>query len=204
MGLRTSKLQYRPLKLIPNRSFTVTNELFGLSIDSADLDSALASVKLESSVLTLTALFENDSNEYDRLCKDSEHNRLWDYYPQKQDVKTKPSGYFLESARKAFDKGTALSLAIRLDGCFIGEAVFFVFNGRGECKLGWRLLPQYCGKGYGAEAFKLAGNYALTTIGLSKVTAYCHKENTASAKAIAHSMTQIGEDGEFLYFERTI
>lgn len=204
MGLRTSKLQYRPLMLIPNRSFTVTNELFGLSIDSSDSDSALASAQIEDSVLTLTALFESDSSEYDKLCKDTEHNRLWEYYPQKPDVVTRPSGYFLKSARTAFEKGTALSLAIRLDGRFIGEAVFFVFNGRGGCKLGWRLLPEYCGKGYGAAAFKLAGDYALTTIGLSKVTAYCHKENEASARAIAHSMTQTGEDDKFIYFERNI
>lgn len=202
MGLRTSKLQYRPVALLPNHSFTVTSELSNLQI-SCDED--LATASLQDGTLSITALREADRDDYERLCRDDEHNRLFEYYlTEPMHSAQKPAGYYFEKAKKAFEKKTSLSLALRLNGRFIGEAILFVFDGRGNAKLGWRLLTEYCNRGYGAAAFKLAGDYGLYGIGLSKITAYCHKENAASAAAIAHSMTKTGEDDGFFYFERTV
>ncbi len=207
-GLRTSKTQYHPIRLIPNGEFEITGELseFAESIESLTDGGELISMQFPGDKplhLSLSPICDSDSNDYDRLCLDDSHNRFWGY-DYKKDIPNPVPGCFLEAARKAFTDGSALSLAIRLDGRFIGEAVYFVVDGRGSAKLGWRLLPEYCGRGLSAPAFKLAGDFGLYTIGFAKLKAYCYKENEPSAKAIAHSMKQVGEDEGFMYFERVI
>ncbi|MBO4725121.1 MAG: GNAT family N-acetyltransferase, partial [Firmicutes bacterium] len=212
-GLRTSKTQYHPIRLIPNSDFEVTGELVEFAHSSPDflretgnLISAPVSVAGDANgthILSLTHILDSDSDDYDRLCLDDNHNRLWGY-DYKKDIPNPTPGCFLEAARKAFAEGAALSLAIRLDGRFIGEAVYFVVDGRGSAKLGWRLLPEFCGKGLAALGFKMAGDFGLYEIGFGKLKAYCYRENEPSAKSIAHSMKQVGEDEKFFYFERTI
>ena len=212
-GLRTSKTQYHPIRLVPNSDFGVTGELTELAQSSDDFlgeTGDLISMQVSSGddaadmhSLSLTHILDSDSDDYDRLCLDDEHNRLWGY-DYKKDIPSPTPGCFLGAARKAFAAGSALSLAIRLDGKFIGEAVYFVVDGRGSAKLGWRLLPEFCGKGLAASAFKLAGDFGLYTIGFAKLKAYCYRENEASANSIAHSMKQVGEDEKFIYFERTL
>ncbi len=265
-GLRTSKLRYRPVRLIPNSIFEIKGELAdfagrfeeewgeeddlisavvalseagaagvvavagvvsagdsaaghvsaGERIGSASGDAAAgvadvgvgvaggqadAAGPAIAAVISLSKLRDSDSDDYDRLCLDDEHNRLWGY-DYRKDIPEPQPGDFLAAAKSLLAAGSALSLAIRLDGKFIGEVVYFVVDGKGGAKLGWRLLPEYCGKGLAATAFRMAGDFGLYTIGFAKLKAYCYRENVASAKAIEKSMKCTGEDEKFIYFER--
>ena len=232
-GLRTSKLRYRPVRLIPNSIFEIKGELadfagrfeeeWGEEDDLISAEVALSEAGAAggvatagggsaggqadavgpaiAAVISLSKLRDSDSDDYDRLCLDDEHNRLWGY-DYRKDIPEPHPGDFLAAAKSLLAAGSALSLAIRLDGKFIGEVVYFVVDGKGGAKLGWRLLPEYCGKGLAATAFRMAGDFGLYTIGFAKLKAYCYRENVASAKAIEKSMKRTGEDEKFIYFER--
>ena len=193
-GLRTSKLQYRPVRLAEKYCFDVENELYALS----------AVPTLTTQRLTLTALTDADRAAYSRLCLDDERNRWWGY-----DYRTDWRGedletYFLDVARRDFAKHTALNFAVRLDGKLIGEAVFYRFNGRGEAELGCRIAPEYAGFGYGAEAFAAAADWGLYTLQLTAVTAKCYKENEPSRRMLSACMRQTGEDDTFFYFRKEV
>jgi RimJ/RimL family protein N-acetyltransferase len=82
--------------------------------------------------------------------------------------------------------------------------VFHRFTGRGGAELGCRILPEYAGKGYGAEAFAAAADWGLYELMLSAVTAKCFKENEASFRMLSANMQQTGEDETFFYFRKEV
>ncbi|MBP8640391.1 MAG: GNAT family N-acetyltransferase [Oscillospiraceae bacterium] len=194
-GLRTSKLQYGPVKLAPKYRFEPQNEL-------------ICHVKeipaLQTSRLTLSALEESDLPAYNALVLDHERNRFWGYDdlagldgPMERDS-------FLQVARHDFCKCMAVNFAVRLDGKCIGEAVLYRFNYKGDAELGCRIAKEYGGNGYGAEAFTAVAEWALYKVHLTRVVAKCYKENAASFKMLSSCMKKCGEDETFFYFEKLV
>ena len=112
--------------------------------------------------------------------------------------------YFLNVTRRDFAAKLAINFAIRLDGKFIGETVVYRFNARGEAELGCRILPEYAGMGYGAEAFRATAEWTLYSLGLRKLLAKCYHENEASWKMLSSCMRPRGEDELFYYFEKLV
>ncbi len=211
-GLRISKTQYHPCEILGKSHLFIDNELNNLVPEDEAFkpEANCGCSKMEAKVLAqgqdclaLTMLRESDSDDYDRLCLNDQHNVWWGDDYKKRNANPEP-GYFYRDALWGLETHTYLSLAIRQNGQFIGEIVYFVFDGRGSCKMGWRLLPEFCGKGLAAEAFRIGGDFALYGLGLEKVKAYCFKVNEASYKAILKSMKQVGEDETYYYFERTV
>ena len=193
-GLRTSKLQYLPAELGAKVRIRVRNEL-------AYLDAIPA---LESERLTLDALTEADKADYNRLCLDDERNRWWGYDYRKDLKGELTEDYFLEVARHDFASKLAVNFAIRLDGKFIGEAVLYNFDYTGGAELGCRILPEYAGNGYGAEAFRRAAEWSVYQLGLYRLKGKCYKENEASRKMLSACMRPAGEDETFYYFEKVL
>ena len=193
-GLRTSKLQYLPAELGAKVRIRVRNEL-------AYLD---AVPMLTSERLTLDALTESDKADYNRLCLDDERNRWWGYDYRKDLKGELTEAYFLEVTRHDFANKLAVNFAIRLDGKFIGEAVLYNFDYKGAAELGCRILPEYAGNGYGAEAFRRAAEWSIYQLGLYRLKAKCYKENEASRKMLSACMRSAGEDETFYYFEKTV
>lgn len=193
-GLRTSKLQYLPAELGAKVRIRVRNEL-------AYLD---AVPMLTSERLTLDALTEADKADYNRLCLDDERNRWWGYDYRKDLKGDLTEDYFLEVTRHDFANKLAVNFAIRLDGKFIGEAVLYNFDYKGAAELGCRILPEYAGNGYGAEAFRRAAEWSIYQLGLYRLKAKCYKENEASRKMLSACMRSAGEDETFYYFEKTV
>ena len=193
-GLRTSKLQYLPAELGAKVRIRVRNEL-------AYLD---AVPMLTSERLTLDALTEADKADYNRLCLDDERNRWWGYDYRKDLKGELTEDYFLEVTRHDFANKLAVNFAIRLDGKFIGEAVLYNFDYKGAAELGCRILPEYAGNGYGAEAFRRAAEWSIYQLGLYRLKAKCYKENEASRKMLSACMRSAGEDETFYYFEKTV
>ena len=193
-GLRTSKLQYLPAELGAKIRIRVRNEL-------AYLDAVPA---LTSERLTLDALTEADKGDYNRLCLDDDRNRWWGYDYRKDLKGELTDDYFLEVTRHDFANKLAVNFAIRLDGKFIGEAVLYNFDYKGAAELGCRILPEYAGNGYGAEAFRRAAEWSLYQLGLYRLKAKCYHENEASRKMLSACMRSAGEDETFYYFEKTV
>ena len=193
-GLRTSKLQYLPAEMGAKLRVQVRNELSLLDRIST----------LTGERVTLGALEDRDAADYDRLCLDDERNRWWGY-DYREDLKGELTpGYFLEAARRDFAARQAVNFAVRLDGAFIGEAVLYRFDYQGGAELGCRILPEYAGNGYGAEAFRLAAEWSLYKLGLYRLTAKCFKENEPSRRMLAASMRQVGEDETYFHFEKVV
>lgn len=193
-GLRTSKLQYLPAFLGAKVRILARNELSGL--DTVPM--------LKTQRLILDSLQEEDKEAYNRLCLDDERNRWWGY-DYRDDLKGElTEDYFLNTAREDFQNKRAVNFAIRLDGTFIGEAVLYRFDYRGSAELGCRILPEYAGQGYGAEAYRRAADWSLYTLGLYRLAGKCYHENAASRKMLESCMRPAGEDETFLYFEKKV
>ena len=193
-GLRTSKLQYLPVRLAGKLRFEVQCE--------ADRLREIPTVTTPR--LTLTALEERDEAAYNALCLDDARNRWWGY-DYRQDLKGElTEDYFLSVARRDFAARRAVNFAVRLDRQLIGEVVLYRFDWRGGAELGCRIDPAYAGHGYGAEAFAAAADWALFRLSLARVKAKCYKENAASYKMLSACMRPAGEDETFFYFEKTV
>ncbi len=193
-GLRTSKLQYLPVELGAKVRIRVRNELAYL--DKIPL--------LTSERLTLDAMTEADKEAYNRLCLDDERNRWWGYDYRKDLKGELTEDYFLEVTKQDFQNKLAVNFAIRREGTFIGEAVLYNFDYKGSAELGCRILPEYAGNGYGAEAFRRAAEWSIYQLGLYRLKGKCYKENEASRKMLSACMRPDGEDETFYYFEKTV
>ena len=193
-GLRTSKLQYLPVRLAGKLRFEVRCEA----------DRLREIPTLTTPRLTLTPLEDRDEAAYNALCLDDDRNRWWGY-DFRQDLKGElTEDYFLSVARHDFAARQAVNFAVRLDGHLIGEAVLYRFDCRGGAELGCRIDRAYAGHGYGTEAFTAAAEWALFGLTLAKVKAKCYKENTASYKMLSSCMRPAGEDDTFFYFEKLV
>lgn len=194
-GLRTSKLQYGPVKQGRKFTFEAQNEL----------QRNLREIpELRTERLTLTALTEEDIPAYNALVMDEERNRWWGY----DDVgalggKVEEKSFY-QVATRDFEARQAVNFAVRLDGKLIGEAVLYRFDCRGGAELGCRIDSAYAGKGYGTEAFAAVANWGLYTLELNRVVAKCYKENEASYKMLSSCMRRRGEDETFFYFEKLV
>ncbi len=193
-GLRTSKLQYLPAFLGAKVRVLARNELSPLETVPV----------LKTERLILDGLREEDKPLYNRLCLDDERNRWWGYEYREDLEGELTEEYFLSVAREDFQKKQAVNFAIRLDGQFIGEAVIYRFDYKGGAELGCRILPEYAGNGYGAEAFRRAAEWSLYTLGLYSLKAKCFHENEASRRMLSSCMRPAGEDEKFLYFEKKV
>ena len=111
---------------------------------------------------------------------------------------------FFEVAKRDFENRGAVNFAVRLDGKFIGEAVLYRFNYRGDAELGCRILPEYAGNGFGREAFAAAAEWGLYEVQLNRVVAKCYHENTASYAMLSSCMRLTGKDETFFYFEKKV
>ncbi|MBQ2830822.1 MAG: GNAT family N-acetyltransferase [Oscillospiraceae bacterium] len=193
-GLRTSKLQYLPQKMGIKLSLTAKTEL-----------SALDEIPtLKTQRLTLDALREEDKHSYGTLCRDDERNRWWGYDYRSDLVGEPTDDYFLQVTRHDFENRAAINFAIRLDGKFIGEAVLYRFDCRGNAELGCRIVPEAAHNGYGAEAFAAVANWAIYELRLAHVFAKCYRENTASERMLSSCMQRFREDDTFFYFEKRV
>ena len=194
-GLRTSKLQYHPERIVTKYDIYVKNLLH--FVDSIP--------ELSTERLTLNAIQPSDAADYGRLCLDDARNRYWGYDYREDFGDRIPSGAdFCRVAAEDFDARYAANFAVRLGKRLIGEVIVYHFDFRGSAEIGVRIAPEYAGQGYGREALAAASDWALYGLGATKLVAQCFRENDASAKMLASLMRKIGDDGRMLRFERLV
>jgi len=192
-GLRISKIQYKPLKIEEKISAQINSELTMLK----ELP------KISTDNLTIEIIEEKETELYNKLCLDDNHNKYWGYDYHEHMEGQPPYDYFYKGAKTDFENRVSLTMAIRYNGNFIGEAVICEFDFRGNANLGIRILPEYTGKGFGNEAFSALVSYAIYELGLSGVTAYCYKQNTPSFNMLSSCMVLVKEDDKYYYFKQT-
>lgn len=191
-GLRMSKRQYLPTSMDGKLCFAVGSQL--------DLLPEIPEIKTRR--LTMSAFSEEDKPVYNAICLDDERNRWWGYDYHKDLRGEWTEDYFLQVAREDFAAKNAVNWAVRLDGKCIGEVVLYNHDWRGGMELGCRIAPEFSGHGYGTEGFSAAANWALYTLGLTRVVAKCFHENVASRKMLESCMRKSGEDEKFIYYEK--
>ncbi|MBO7304423.1 MAG: GNAT family N-acetyltransferase [Clostridia bacterium] len=154
---------------------------------------------VEHGRVKLNAIKEADIAPFAALCKNDSVNKYWGY-DYKEDVKTPSDEYFYENAKLEFARGVSISLAIRVDGAFAGEATIYAFNGRGGAEFAIRLLPEFAGRGLGTESVRALMLLA-RKIGLTVLRSKIMKENAASIAMIS-KITDVKTDcGDAFTFE---
>ena len=152
--------------------------------------------------VSLTPLTPSDTAPLARLSRDREINRFWGY-DFREDYGTVADGHFLEEAECEFRRGVAMTFAVRHAEEFVGDAVLYAFDGRGNAHLGVRILPEHHRRGYATAAILALFDIG-RKLGLSRIFAECHKENLASKNMLATLFSYEGEDGEKLLFKKDI
>ena len=195
-GLRTSKQQYNPIKLVNKYLVKVNSPLQNLA----------ATPVLTDGNVVLSEITEKDKADYRALCTDKENNALWGY-----DYETDASitgeitdDTFFDVVNFDRSIGEGISFAIRektVDNRLIGEVIVYNFTYNGAAEAGVRVAKGFQGKGYGKAAYKLVCDWATNVLGV-KLKAKCYKKNEKSRKTIIDcGFAQISEDEEFYYFK---
>ena len=146
----------------------------------------------------LYPICSGDEEEYARLCSDRELNRYWGY----DDLADNPTGdaeIFMATALREMMEGIALSLAIKRDGVFLGEAVIHDFDFRGGAEIGIRLLPEYHNGGVGGKALDAVIRYC-GAIGLSTVRARVMEENIPAIRMTKKRLVETKREDGVVYF----
>ncbi len=197
-GLRKSKLQYLPCEIVGKYNVTPRRAIDGV----AHLPT------IEAERVTLKPVADGDAAAYARLAGDVERNRLWGY-DWREDAPQGENGapeaeWFLAFARGLFKEKMEMPLGVYVEGNLAGEVVLHRFGYQAEAEIGVRLLPEYEGKGYAAEAVSAYAEYAFIKLELERVEAKHFKENLRSGSMLLRAgMRKSGEDETYLYYYKT-
>lgn len=174
-----------------------------VNVDATDPDNECYTVRIMSEVamldeipivngpaeVCLTPITEADDELYFALATDLDTNKYWGY-DYREDEPNPEKAYFRENSSAEFSRGTAISLAVRVNGEFAGEATLYSFDLLGGCECAVRLLPALRGKGYATGALNLLKRLA-KNIGLVYLMATVDKENIASQKMTSKCLDEI-------------
>lgn len=193
-GLRTSKLQYNPIKLVNKNIVKINSPYAGVEIP-----------EITGEKVILSEIRESDKADYLALCIDDENNKYWgyDYKTDENITSAVDENTFYDIAN--FDRavGDSINFAVRdkQTGKLIGETITYNATVNKKAETGCRIAREYAGQGKGSEAFALTADFA-ESLGLTP-TAKCYKQNEASRKMIlACGFRFIREDDTFYYFSR--
>lgn len=191
LGLRMSKTQYHPIRLVPKRrAYCRVARKF--------LFPTVFTPRLVVSEIT-----KEDMPAYAALATDEERNRFWGYdYKEDLGEDAPDAAHFERVLAEDEARGICYARKISdLSGKFIGEAVLYNFRLDGSAELGLRIAASEAGKGFGREAYAAVADAALPLFG--RLHARCFKENEPSRKMIlAAGFLPVREDETFFYFRK--
>ena len=152
--------------------------------------------------ITLDEPREEDIPSLARLNRDRELNKYWGY-DYREDAPSAPDGYFLEVARRELYMGTAITLAGRLCGEYIGECVIYGFDLSGGAEVGVRILPEHQGSGFGTRALFALSSLA-RDIGLGRLYCRVLEENLPSLRLMRKVFLETRREDGKVYFEKIL
>jgi ribosomal-protein-alanine N-acetyltransferase len=152
---------------------------------------------LESERLTLRGLRVDDAGDLFEVYSDPEVMRYWSSLPHPDRRRTRES---IESIIAEVERGETLQWAIerRADGRVLGAITLMLEQRQPRAELGYILGREHWGQRYAGEAQRRAIDYAFDELGLHRLEADTHPENTASSR----SLERLGFRREGLLRER--
>ena len=129
---------------------------------------------------------------------DKETNRFWGY-DFAADYPNATGRDLIAIAKGEIRNTTALPLAIRMRGRFIGEAILYAFDLSGGCECALRIKAEKRGRGYGAIALSLLVR-ATRELGIERLYATVNENNISSVKLFTKSFMLYAKEGENLKF----
>jgi hypothetical protein len=193
-GLRKSKLQYNPIYLVDKYDLSPRRVI----------DRLTHAPVIHTERLLIKEMTESDAPTLYKLEMDEERCKLWGYN-WRDYLKEEPTPeQFLESTREDFKNREEMPMGIYVNGAMVGEVVLHNFGYRNDCEVGMRLLPEYEGNGYAAEAVLAVMNYALYELNMETILAKCQKGNVKSKQTLTSvGLRQYKEDEIYYYFRKT-
>ena len=193
-GLRKSKLQYKPIRLVDKY------DLFPERI----IDGVAHLPKINTERLEIKEITDEYSRAFYRLEIDKHRNEWWGYrWWEHVDGEPSPE-YFMQAIRSDFEEKWEMPLGVFFNGTLIGEVVLHAFGYKNDCEVGVRLLEEYQGNGFATEAVQGAIKYALFKLNADVVHAKCFKQNERSKKMLLSAgMVADGQDDTYFYFKKT-
>ena len=164
--------------------------------NECDMLSEIPTVELDG--IVLDEIGEKDKERYAQLCRDRELNKYWGY---DADVDN-PDGnadFYLNVARREFGDGVAITLAIRCDGEFVGEATIYGFDYRGAASIAVRVMKDCQSRGIGSGATRALIKLA-SDIGLDTLKTEILNENVGSIKMTSKYMSVEKRTEDKTYF----
>ena len=196
LGMRKSKMQYRPVALANKYNLAVYRAI----------DRLHRLPELTSERLTLRGVRDEDADAYAALASDEVLNAYWGYLWREDwtGQGTPPAQWFVQSARDDFERRAELPLCVFAGDVLVGEVVLYRFGSAAEAEIGVRILPEHRRKGYAREALDRLMRYGFAELDLERIEAKCCRANDASAKALLSAgMRADGEDENYFYFYKT-
>ena len=192
IGLRISKMQYRPIEIKNKNTIRIGTAFCNIK----------PPVSIKTPRLLIREFLDSDTTDYYALASDVELNKYWGY-DYRDDIKGEPPiDYFINGAKQLISRHEEYPLCITLNNKLIGEVTMHNFDHHNGAEIGVRLLPDYHGHGYGAEAVLGVTDYLKNIVGVTKVKAKCYLQNTPSKKTFERlGFKKIGKDDTFYYFE---
>lgn len=193
LGLRFSKEDYHPYKMISKYMFYVRNNL--------DLLNDIPTIIVNDSIV-LSKLLEEDKEDYFLLYTDEKLNKYWGY-DYKIDLKDKPlnSDYFYNMVNEDFKNKDWFSFMIKYNKKLIGEITLGELNNENECEIGYRLFTKYHRQGIMSKCLSTLINYLKQEIGICGIKAKAYKENIPSINLLKKMNFEIkNDDDTFIYF----
>ena len=176
-------------------------DLFAVTVHT-ELDLLSEAPSVSDGDITLDVLCDTDAQDYFALLCDPDVNKYWGY-DFKQDYPDADGALLLNEARSEYARGVALSLAVRLDGAFVGEAVLHGFDLRGGDLAAIRLSSGCRGRGIGPRVLELLLSLC-KDIGLRTLRAEVDERNLPSVKMCRRYFDELPARDGIAYFERAL
>lgn len=191
IGLRTSKTQYQPIRLLNNHYVEIKKPM-----------NVTKKPTLKGEKVLLRGILEQDKDFYYKLYVSKTLNKYWGYDYKKDIVNPTPDAFFNLQYNDFKNKNNlCLLVADKVTKKPVGEVVLHNFNYKNQVEIGIRIIKKEHGKGYGKDAVKMAINYAVNVLKKQPV-AKCFIKNQASLKCLKSAgFTEKMADKKFYYLE---
>ena len=195
VGLRISKLQYRPCE-IKQKNIVSVKTLF---------DKIVSPIIFTTERLTCSDILYEEKLQYKKLYMDEKLNRYWGY-DYKTDIKnTQRDDVFYNFQKALKESKEEYSLAVRKDGNMIGELVLHNCDYFLGVEIGFRFFKEYQGRGYAIESVNSLIEYLKNVLKAKTVKGKCYIENNASLKLFEKAgFTKYKKDEKYYYFIKNI
>jgi RimJ/RimL family protein N-acetyltransferase len=124
-----------------------------------------------------------DAGDVFGVYSDPEVMRYWSSTAHEDEARTRTS---IESIIAEVDRGAALQWAVerKADGRVLGSITLMLEQDQPRAEIGYILGREHWGQGYAGEAQRRAIDYAFDDLGLHRLEADTHPDNTGSTRSL--------------------